>query len=98
MREYRQLTEDRIKDLQIKKDDTFEDGHLSMCYYRCYLRKSSRAEMGEGGRRQGGTCMKLGVFTDLYQNLPFEAMLDKLAAMGVKVVELRTGNYPVNHH
>jgi spore germination protein KB len=28
--------------------------------------------MGEGGRRQGGTCMKLGVFTDLYQNLPFD--------------------------
>jgi sugar phosphate isomerase/epimerase len=37
------------------------------------------------------------VFTDLY-HLPFEAMLDKLAAMGVKAFELRTGNYPVNHH
>ena len=31
---------------------------------------------------QGGTCMKLGVFTPLYQNLPFEEMLDKLAANG----------------
>lgn len=30
--------------------------------------------------------MKLGVFTPLYQNLPFEAMLDKLAEMGVEVV------------
>ncbi|KKK37226.1 xylose isomerase [Mesobacillus campisalis] len=42
--------------------------------------------------------MKLGVFTVLYQNLPFEAMLDKLAEMGVEAVELGTGNYPGNHH
>ncbi|RFU64416.1 sugar phosphate isomerase/epimerase [Peribacillus saganii] len=42
--------------------------------------------------------MKLGVFTPLYQNLPFEAMLDKLAEMGVETVELGTGNYPGNSH
>lgn len=42
--------------------------------------------------------MKLGVFTVLYQNLPFEAMLDKLAEMGVEAVELGTGNYPGNNH
>ncbi|WHY68072.1 sugar phosphate isomerase/epimerase [Neobacillus sp. SuZ13] len=42
--------------------------------------------------------MKIGVFTPLYQNLPFEEMLDKLAAMGVEAVELGTGNYPGNHH
>lgn len=42
--------------------------------------------------------MKLGVFTPLYQNLPFEEMLDKLAEMGVEAVELGTGNYPGNHH
>jgi sugar phosphate isomerase/epimerase len=42
--------------------------------------------------------MKLGVFTALYQNLSFEAMLDKLADMGVETVELGTGNYPGNHH
>ncbi|XJZ27970.1 sugar phosphate isomerase/epimerase family protein [Bacillota bacterium Lsc_1132] len=42
--------------------------------------------------------MKLGVFTALYQNLPFEAMLDKLVEMGVETVELGTGNYPGNHH
>ncbi|MET3321537.1 UNVERIFIED_ORG: sugar phosphate isomerase/epimerase [Peribacillus simplex] len=42
--------------------------------------------------------MKLGVFTVLYQNLLFEAMLDKLVEMGVEAVELGTGNYPGNHH
>ncbi|RFU66601.1 sugar phosphate isomerase/epimerase family protein [Peribacillus glennii] len=42
--------------------------------------------------------MKLGVFTVLYQNLPFEEMLDKLAGMGVEAVELGTGNYPGNSH
>ncbi|WP_342046784.1 sugar phosphate isomerase/epimerase family protein [Bacillus sp. OTU530] len=42
--------------------------------------------------------MKLGVFTVLYQNLPFEEMLDKLSAMGVKAVELGTGNYPGSNH
>ncbi|WP_071392743.1 sugar phosphate isomerase/epimerase family protein [Bacillus tuaregi] len=42
--------------------------------------------------------MKLGVFTVLYQNLPFEEALDKLAAMGVEAVELGTGNYPGNSH
>lgn len=42
--------------------------------------------------------MKLGVFTVLYQNLSFEAMLDKLCEMGVEAVELGTGNYPGNSH
>lgn len=54
--------------------------------------------MGEGSGKQGGSGMKLGVFTPLYQNLPFEEMLDKLAGMGVETVELGTGNYPGNHH
>ncbi|MFY4776315.1 sugar phosphate isomerase/epimerase family protein [Metabacillus sp. RGM 3146] len=42
--------------------------------------------------------MKLGVFTVLYQNLPFEAMLDKLSEMGAEAVELGTGNYPGSSH
>jgi sugar phosphate isomerase/epimerase len=42
--------------------------------------------------------MKLGVFTVLYQNLPFEVMLDKLVEMGVEAVELGTGNFPGNSH
>lgn len=54
--------------------------------------------MGEGKGRTGGIFMKLGVFTVLYQNLPFEAMLDKMVEMGVEAVELGTGNYPGNSH
>ncbi len=42
--------------------------------------------------------MELGVFNPLYQNLPFEDMLDKLVQMGIEAVELGTGNYPGNHH
>lgn len=42
--------------------------------------------------------MKLGLFTVLYQQLPFEEMLDKIAAMGIEAVELGTGNYPGSHH
>ncbi len=42
--------------------------------------------------------MKLGVFTVLYQELPFEEMLDKVAGMGLEAVEIGTGNYPGGHH
>jgi sugar phosphate isomerase/epimerase len=42
--------------------------------------------------------VKLGVMTVLYQDLPLEEALDKIAAMGVEAVELGTGNYPGNHH
>lgn len=42
--------------------------------------------------------MKLGVFTVLYQDLPFEQMLDKVAEMGIETVEIGTGNYPGNKH
>ncbi|PLR75251.1 xylose isomerase [Bacillus sp. V3-13] len=42
--------------------------------------------------------MKLGVFTVLYQNLTLEAMLDKVAEMGIEAVELGTGSFPGNHH
>ena len=42
--------------------------------------------------------MKLGVMTVLYQDLPLEEALDKVAAMGVEAVELGTGNYPGSHH
>ena len=42
--------------------------------------------------------MKLGVFTVLYQELPLEETLDKLAALGVQAVELGTGNYPGSAH
>ncbi|HEY5986858.1 MAG TPA: sugar phosphate isomerase/epimerase [Streptosporangiaceae bacterium] len=42
--------------------------------------------------------MKLGVFTVLYQKLPFERALDKLASMGAEAVEIGTGNFPGNAH
>ena len=42
--------------------------------------------------------MKLGVFTVLYQDLPLEEALDKLAALGVEAVEIGTGNYPGSSH
>ncbi|KZN95333.1 xylose isomerase [Aeribacillus pallidus] len=42
--------------------------------------------------------MKLGVFTVLYQDLPFEEMLDKVREMGIEAIELGTGNYPGNKH
>ena len=42
--------------------------------------------------------MRLGVLTVLYQKLPLEQALDKIAAMGADAVELGTGNYPGNAH
>lgn len=48
--------------------------------------------MGEGQARKGGLLMKLGVLTPLYQNLPFETMLDQVKEMELETVELGTGN------
>src|SRR5689334_20122803 len=42
--------------------------------------------------------MRIGVFTALFQDLPFEAALDKAVAAGVSAVEIGTGNYPGNPH
>ncbi|WP_017726476.1 sugar phosphate isomerase/epimerase family protein [Halalkalibacterium ligniniphilum] len=42
--------------------------------------------------------MKLGVFTVLYQDLSFEAMLDKVVELGIEAVEIGTGNYPGKNH
>jgi sugar phosphate isomerase/epimerase len=42
--------------------------------------------------------MRIGVFTVLFQDLPFEAALDKAVAAGVTAVEIGTGGYPGNHH
>jgi sugar phosphate isomerase/epimerase len=42
--------------------------------------------------------MKLGVFTVLYRDLPFEQMLDKVVDLGLDAVELGTGNYPGDAH
>jgi sugar phosphate isomerase/epimerase len=42
--------------------------------------------------------MRIGVFTVLYQDLPFEAMLDKVVSVGATAVEIGTKGYPGNHH
>ena len=42
--------------------------------------------------------MKLGVFTVLFRELSFEDMLDKVAAAGLKAVEIGAGAFPGNDH
>jgi sugar phosphate isomerase/epimerase len=42
--------------------------------------------------------MRIGVFSCLYQNFPFEEALDKLAALGATAVEIGSGGYPGSHH
>lgn len=42
--------------------------------------------------------MKLGVVTTLFQDYTFEAMLDKVASIGLQAIELGTGGWPGNAH
>ncbi len=42
--------------------------------------------------------MRIGVFTALFQNLPFEEALDRAVAAGVSAVEIGAGGYPGSHH
>ncbi len=42
--------------------------------------------------------MRLGVFTPLLAQLPLDGVLRKLGSLGVKTVELGTGNYPGDAH
>ena len=42
--------------------------------------------------------MRIGVFTVLFQDLPFEKALDKIAAAGISAAEIGTGGYPGSHH
>ena len=42
--------------------------------------------------------MRLGVFTILFGNKPFEEVLDEVARLGIEMVELGCGNYPGNSH
>ena len=42
--------------------------------------------------------MKIGVFTVLFQDSPFEEALDRAVAAGVTAVEIGTGGYPGSHH
>lgn len=42
--------------------------------------------------------MRIGVFSALFQKLPFEEALDRVVAAGATAVEIGTGGYPGNHH
>lgn len=42
--------------------------------------------------------MRIGVYTVLFQDLPFEAALDKVKSFGASAVEIGTGGYPGSHH
>jgi sugar phosphate isomerase/epimerase len=42
--------------------------------------------------------MRIGVFTVLFRDLPFEQALDQAVASGVSAVEIGTGGYPGNWH
>lgn len=42
--------------------------------------------------------MRIGVFTALFQDLPFEQALDKAVAAGVTAVEIGAGGYPGSQH
>jgi sugar phosphate isomerase/epimerase len=42
--------------------------------------------------------MRIGVFSVLYQNFPFEQAMDKIAEAGATAVEIGTGGLPGSHH
>src|SRR6266849_8608719 len=50
--------------------------------------------------RPSGNLRKIpiGVFDPVYEHLSLDAMLDKVTALGLEVMEIGTGGYPVNHH
>lgn len=42
--------------------------------------------------------MRIGVFSVIFQNLPFEKALDRILSYGATAVEVGTGGYPGAHH
>ena len=42
--------------------------------------------------------MRIGVFSVLFQDLPFEKALDRIVSAGISAVEIGTGGYPGSHH
>jgi sugar phosphate isomerase/epimerase len=42
--------------------------------------------------------VRIGAITVLFQQLPFEKMLDRVVELGLTAVELGTGGYPGSHH
>jgi hypothetical protein len=50
--------------------------------------------------RPSGNLRKIpiGVFDPVYKDLSLDAMLDRVTALGLEVMEIGTGGYPENHH
>lgn len=48
--------------------------------------------------KEGGVLLKLGVFTVLFSDKPFDDMLSYVSSKGVEAIELGTGGYPGNSH
>lgn len=42
--------------------------------------------------------MKVGVFSTVFRDMPFELMLDEVAGLGLQAVEIGTGNWPGDSH
>jgi sugar phosphate isomerase/epimerase len=42
--------------------------------------------------------MRIGVFSVIFQNLPYEQVLDRILSYGATAVEIGTGGYPGSHH
>lgn len=42
--------------------------------------------------------MKVGVFSTVFRDFPFEKMLDEVASLGLQTIELGTGNWPGDSH
>ncbi len=40
----------------------------------------------------------IGVFDPVFENLPLDAMIEKISAMGIEAVEIGTGGYPGSPH
>jgi len=59
---------------------------------------SPHPTFGKARSKEGSGTMKLGVLTVLFQEKPFEEMLDIVSQSGLAAVELGTGNYPGNAH
>jgi sugar phosphate isomerase/epimerase len=55
---------------------------------------------GSPAAKPSGNLRKIpiGVFDPVYKDLSLDAMLDKVAALGLEAMEIGTGGYPENHH
>src|ERR1700722_6600425 len=40
----------------------------------------------------------IGVFDPVFENVPLDAMIEKISAMGIEAVEIGTGGYPGSPH